>query len=183
MRLILKKDVEHLGDAGDVVNVKDGYGLNYLIPQGLALHATASSVRAIQHEKRLREAQVQAAKRSAESLASKFSGVELEFVMRAGEDGRLFGSVTNRQIEEGLLEKGIEVNRRRILLNEPIRKVGEYEVPIRLHQDVKALVKVNVVAEETPEEEAEKESVEGVEGAEATEVTTASDEAEEKAES
>ena len=147
MRLILRKEVEHLGDVGDVVEVADGYGLNYLIPKGMALHATASTVRAAQHEQRLREAQIQAAKRGAQDFASEFSGVEVEFSMRVGEDGRLFGSVTNRMIEDALREKGLVVNRRKIILDEPIKKVGDYEVAIRLHQDVKASVQVKVMAD------------------------------------
>ena len=153
MRLILRKEVEHLGDVGDVVEVADGYGLNYLIPKGMALHATASTVRAAQHEQRLREAQIQAAKRGAQDFANEFSGVEVEFTMRVGEDGRLFGSVTNRMIEDALREKGLVVNRRKIILDEPIKKVGDYEVAIRLHQDVKASVQVKVMADEASVEE------------------------------
>ena len=148
MRLILRKEVEHLGDVGDIVEVADGYGLNCLIPKGMALHATASTVRAARHERRLREAQIQAAKRGAQDFASEFSGVEVEFSMRVGEDGRLFGSVTNRMIEDALREKGLVVNRRKIILDEPIKKVGDYEVAIRLHQDVKASVQVKVLADE-----------------------------------
>ncbi len=148
MRLILRKDVEHLGEVGDVVEVADGYGLNYLIPKGLALHATASTVRATQHEQRLREAQIQAAKRGAQDFAGEFAGVELQFSMRVGADGRLFGSVTNRMIEDALQEKGIEVNRRRIVLDEPIKKVGTYDVDIRLHQEVRASVQVRVAPDE-----------------------------------
>ena len=149
MRLILRKEVENLGDVGDVVEVADGYGLNYLIPRGMALHATASTVRAAQHERRLREAQVQAAKRGAEDFAGEFSGVELEFTMRVGEDGRLFGSVTNRMIEDALRERGLAVNRRKILLEEPIKKVGAYEVAVRLRQDVRASIRVRVAPDET----------------------------------
>ena len=148
MRLILRKDIEHLGEVGDVVEVADGYGLNYLIPKGLALHATASTVRATQHEQRLREAQIQAAKRSAQDFAGEFSGIEIEFSMRVGADGRLFGSVTNRMIEDALQEKGLEVNRRRIVLEEPIKKVGTYDVDIRLHQEVRASVQVKVMPDE-----------------------------------
>ncbi len=148
MRLILRKDVEHLGEVGDIVEVADGYGLNYLIPKGMALHATASTVRATQHEQRLREAQIQAAKRSAQDFAGEFSGVELEFSMRVGTDGRLFGSVTNRMLEDALKEKGLEVNRRRILLDEPIKRVGTYDVDIRLHEEVRASLQVRVVPDE-----------------------------------
>lgn len=155
MRLILRKEVDNLGDAGDVVEVSDGYGLNYLVPHGLAIQATAGKIRATRHEMHLREAQVQVARRQAEEEAGQFTGVELEFAVRAGEDGRLFGSVTNRQIEAALAEKDIQVSRRRILLEEPIRKLGEYDVTIRLHQDVKSEIKVRVVADESapPEEE------------------------------
>lgn len=156
-RVILRKEVENLGEVGDVVEVKDGYALNYLIPRGLALHATASTVRATQHEQRIREAQVQSARRTAEEFSGKFQGVEVELAMKAGADGRLFGSVTNRQIEEALAAQGLAVNRRRILLDEPIRRVGEYDVPIRLHPEVKTGVRVRVVADEAPEEEAAQE--------------------------
>ncbi len=148
MRLILRKEVEKLGDVGDVVEVADGYGLNYLLPKGLAIQATAGSLRSASHEQHLRGAQIEAARRGADAFSRRFSGVELEFVVRAGEDGRLFGSVTNRDLEAALAERGLEVNRRRILLEEPIRKLGEYEVAIHLHPEVKPLVRVHVVAED-----------------------------------
>ncbi|MDE0333271.1 MAG: 50S ribosomal protein L9 [Nitrospinae bacterium] len=181
MRLILRKDVEHLGEVGDVVEVADGYGLNYLIPKGLALHATASTVRATQHEQRLRDAQIQAAKRSAQDYAGEFSGVELEFSMRVGADGRLFGSVTNRMIEDALLEKGLQVNRRKIVLDEPIKMVGTYDVDIRLHQEVRASVQVKVMPDEASmaaEAEAEEAAAETEEAAvaETAEASEAEDE-------
>ena len=175
MRLILRKDIENLGEVGDVVEVADGYGLNYLIPKGLALHATASTVRATQHEQRLRDAQIQAAKRSAQDFAGEFSGIELEFSMRVGADGRLFGSVTNRMIEDALQEKGLDVNRRRIVLDEPIKKVGTYDVDIRLHQEVRASVQVRVKPDEASladEAEAE-EAAAGTEEAAVAEVEEA----------
>lgn len=181
MRLILRKDIEHLGEVGDVVEVADGYGLNYLIPKGLALHATASTVRATQHEQRLRDAQIQAAKRSAQDFAGEFSGVEIEFSMRVGADGRLFGSVTNRMIEDALQEKGLEVNRRRIVLDEPIKKVGTYDVDIRLHQEVRASVQVKVMPDEASlagEAEAE-EAAAGTEEAAVAEVEEATEAADE----
>lgn len=188
MRLILRKDIEHLGEVGDVVEVADGYGLNYLIPKGLALHATASTVRATQHEQRLREAQIQAAKRSAQDFAGEFSGVEIEFSMRVGADGRLFGSVTNRMIEDALQEKGLEVNRRRIVLDEPIKKVGTYDVDIRLHQEVRASVQVKVMPDEASlaaaaeTEEAAEAETEEADVAEAAEVVEAADEVQPEAE-
>lgn len=182
MRLILRKEVENLGDVGDVVEVADGYGLNYLIPQGMALHATASTVRAAQHEQRLREAQVQAAKRGAEDFAGEFSGVQLEFSMRVGEDGRLFGSVTNRMIEDALRERGLSVNRRKILLDEPIKKVGAYEVAIRLHQDVRASIQVQVAPDEASEERKTREADEPPDEARAEEAGAAGPAAEEDGE-
>ena len=181
MRLILRKDIENLGEVGDVVEVADGYGLNYLIPKGLALHATASTVRATQHEQRLRDAQIQAAKRSAQDFAGEFSGIELEFSMRVGADGRLFGSVTNRMIEDALQEKGLDVNRRRIVLDEPIKKVGTYDVDIRLHQEVRASVQVRVMPDEASladEAEAE-EAAAGTEEAAVAEVEEAAEGADE----
>ncbi len=151
MRLILKKDIDQLGEAGDVVDVSDGYGMNYLLPKNLALHASTGNVKTSQHEKLLREAQVQAAKRDAEDSASKFSDIKLEFHLKAGPDGRLFGSLTNRMIEEELSKLGIQIDRKKIILEEPIRKVGVFEIPIRLHEDVRPIVIVNVLQEEVEE--------------------------------
>ncbi len=157
MRVILRKEVENLGEVGDVVEVADGYGMNHLIPRGVAIHATSNSVRAAQHEQMIREAQIEVAKRGSEEDAKRFFGAEVEFTRRAGEDGRLFGSVTNRDIEAALAEKGLEVGRRKILLDEPIRRLGEYDVSIRLHPEVRVEVKVHVLVDESappPEEEA-----------------------------
>ncbi len=184
MRVILRKEVENLGDVGDVVEVADGYGMNHLIPKGVAIHATANSVRAAQHEQMLREAQIQVAKRGSEEDAKRFAGVELEFTVRAGEDGRLFGSVTNRDIEAALAEKGLEVSRRKILLEEPIRRLGEHDISIRLHPEVRVQVKVHVLADESappPEEEASDEEAGGdqavAEEAEETDVAPPGDKA------
>ncbi len=155
MRIILRKEVENLGDVGDVVEVADGYGMNHLIPKGIALHATAQSERAAKHEQMLREAQIQAAKRGSEEKARMFEGVEIEFTVRAGEDGRLFGSVTNRDIEAALAEKDLIVSRRKIILEEPIKRVGEFPVSIRLHPEVRAEVKVHVLADQSAPPEGE----------------------------
>ncbi len=152
MRLILRKDIDQLGEAGDVVDVSDGYGMNYLLPNNLALHASTGNVKISQHEKLLREAQVQAAKRDAEESASKFSNIKLEFHLKAGPDGRLFGSLTNRMIEEELAKLGIQIDRKKIILEEPIKKVGVFEIPIRLHEDVRPIVSVNVLQDEAEEQ-------------------------------
>ena len=168
MRVILRKEVDNLGDVGDVVEVADGYGMNHLIPKGIALQASAGTERAAKHEQMLREAQIQAAKRGSEDEAGKINGTELEFTARAGEDGRLFGSVTNRDIEAALAEKGLEVSRRKILLEESIRRIGEHDVEIRLHPEVRAHIKVHVLADQTaePEEDDSAEEGNGTEGSE-----------------
>ena len=177
MRIILRKEVENLGDVGDVVEVADGYGMNHLIPKGIALHATAQSERAAQHERMLRDAQIQAAKRGSEEKARMFEGVEIEFTVRAGEDGRLFGSVTNRDIEAALAEKDLIVSRRKIILDEPIKRVGEHLVSIRLHPEVRAEVKVHVLADQSapPEEEGAEASTEAEAATDAGEATEATE--------
>ncbi len=178
MRVILRKEVDNLGDVGDVVEVADGYGMNHLIPRGIALQASVGSERAAKHEKMLREAQIQAAKRGSEDEAGKINGTELEFTARAGEDGRLFGSVTNRDIEAALAEKGLEVSRRKILLEEPIRRVGEHDVEIRLHPEVRARIKVHVLADQSaqPEEADSAEEGKEAEGSQAEDSQEGSEE-------
>ncbi len=163
MRVILRKEIDNLGDVGDVVEVADGYGMNHLIPKGFALQASAGTVKAAQHERMLRDAQIQAAKRGSEGEAAKINGTELEFTVRAGEDGRLFGSVTNRDIETALAEKGLEVSRRKILLEEPIRRLGEHDVEIRLHPEVRAKIKVHVLADQSAQPEEADSAEEGKE--------------------
>ena len=158
MRLILRKDIEQLGEAGDVVDVSDGYGMNYLLPKGLALHATSGNVKNSQHEIILRDAQVQVAKRTAEDSASKFKDIKLEFYLKAGPDGRLFGSLTNRMIEQELAKLGIEIDRKKIILEKPIREVGVFEIPIRLHEDVRPIVNINVLQQEVEESTGEERS-------------------------
>jgi large subunit ribosomal protein L9 len=111
----------------------------------------------------LRDAQVQAAKRGSEDEAAKINGTELEFTVRAGEDGRLFGSVTNRDIEAALAEKGLEVSRRKILLEEPIRRLGDHDVEIRLHPEVRAQIKVHVLADQSAQPEEADSAEEGKE--------------------
>ncbi len=158
MRLILKKDIEQLGEAGDVVDVSDGYGMNYLLPNGLALHATSVNVKNSQHEKILRDAQFQAARRTAEDSASKFKDIKLEFHLKAGPDGRLFGSLTNRMIEQELAKLGIQIDRKKIILEEPIRKIGVFEIPIRLHENVRPIVNINILQQEVDESTGEEHS-------------------------
>jgi large subunit ribosomal protein L9 len=147
MDVILREDIEHLGRAGEMVRVKDGYARNYLIPQGLALQATDGNRRQIEAE-RNRRAERHAAERSAaEGLAAKLSDVSLTFTMKAGEGDRLFGSITAADIAAKLQEQGHQVDKRRVELAEPIKLVGIYKVPVRLEAGVHAEVRVWVVRE------------------------------------
>jgi large subunit ribosomal protein L9 len=148
MKLILVQDVDKLGEIGDVVDVADGYGRNYLIPRGYAVAATAINKRQLEHEQRLREHRIARARKDAEAFAGTLQGVLCHFTRKAGEDGKLFGSVTALDIAEKLQESGLDIDRRRIQLEQPIKSLGEFTVPVRIRTDVSALLKVTVAAEE-----------------------------------
>jgi large subunit ribosomal protein L9 len=148
MKVILAKDVEKLGEIGDIVEVADGYGRNFLIPRGLAVAATAKNQRQLDHEQRLREDRIARAKKEAEAFAGTLQGVACHFTRRAGEEGKLFGSVTAMDIADRLKDAGFDIDRRLIQLEQPIKSLGEFTVPVRLRTDVSALVKVTVAAEE-----------------------------------
>lgn len=148
MQVILRERLENLGDAGQVVDVKPGYARNYLIPRGLAYEATQANVRRIEAER------AAAARRDAETLnearqrATAFEGLSLTFHARAGQEGKLFGSITSADIAEKLAEQGVQVDRRQIDLEEPIKTLGVVSVPVRLHPQVRPELKVWVIAEE-----------------------------------
>lgn len=150
VKLILSEDVPKLGHAGDVVSVKPGYARNYLVPQGLAIHATAGRITELDHHKRLIEEKVAKQRTDREAERDRIQQVSLEVTAQVGEGGKLFGSVTAMRVAELLLEKGIEVDRRRIDLGAPIKELGEHTVPIRLHRDVTAEVKLVVLAANPP---------------------------------
>lgn len=148
MQVILMKEMENLGEVGDVVDVKPGYARNYLVPRGFAIRATKSNLSRIEEE---REHLVAAAEREIEkatALAGEIEGQSLNFPVRAGEEGKLFGSVSTSDIADALAEKGIEVDRRTVQLAEPIKQLGTYKIPIRLSAEVQPEVTVWVVAEE-----------------------------------
>lgn len=149
MRLILREAVAHLGKAGDLVNVKPGYARNFLIPQGLAYRATEANVRRIEEESRIREEQARRAYLEANRQASRLEGLTLTFTARASEEGTLFGSVNAKDILERAVESelGFDLDRRSVLLEEPIKSVGEHLVPIRLQTNVETQVRVIVEAE------------------------------------
>ena len=147
MKIILRADVENLGRLGDVVTVKDGYGRNYLLPQGLAMPASPANLKVFELERKKLQAKMDALRSSAADMASRLDGYVVRIEMRVGENDKLYGSVTNSLICDSLRAAGIEVDRRRILLDAPIRTVGEHPVRVRLHADVTATLKVVVVPE------------------------------------
>lgn len=147
MDVILRDDIAHLGHAGELVRVKDGYARNYLIPQGLALQATDGNRRQIEAERKRRADRQAADRAQAEGLAARLADVSLTFTMKAGDGDRLFGSITAADIAGKLHEQGHEIDKRRIDLTEPIKLVGIYKVPVRLEAGVHAEVRVWVVRE------------------------------------
>jgi large subunit ribosomal protein L9 len=147
MEVILREDVTHLGKAGEVVTVKNGYARNFLIPRGLAYQATAGNKRRIDVERQRRDAQVATQRAEASGLAERLASASLTFTVRTGEGEKLFGSITAADIAEKLKEQGFSVDKRRIDLDEPIKMVGIYKVPVRLEAGVAGEIRVWVVKE------------------------------------
>jgi len=148
VKVILRESVPSLGEAGDVVGVKPGFARNFLIPQGKAIVASEARVRELEHHKRVVAEKVAREMKALESVRKRLESLELEVSARVGEEGKLFGSVTAAAIAELLAEKGYEVDRRKISLDEPIKEVGEHRVAIRLHRDLVAQIRVKVSAGE-----------------------------------
>ncbi len=144
MEVILQEDVENLGEIGDIVKVKDGYARNYLLPRGLALTASRRNVRVLEHQKRLTAKKRERAQRNANAVRDRLSSLTLSITARAGEEDKLFGSVTNIDIEKALQAQNVTIDRRKIVLTEPIKQLGTYTVPIRLSRDVEASITVQV---------------------------------------
>ena len=145
MRIILKQEVTNLGDAGDIVTVKPGYGRNFLIPRGLAIPATEGSIQQVEHQKRVADAIRRKNLASAKALQARLEGTAVSIRRETGEDEKLFGAVTNRDIAEALAAEGVEIDRRSIHLEEPIRAIGLFTVPVRLHKTVQANIRVYVI--------------------------------------
>ena len=146
MKVILREDVQDLGAIGDLVTVKDGYARNFLLPRQLAVKANTKNMRQIEHQKRLIEANKVRVRSEAQDLATRLDGVSCTIPMLVGEQDKLFGSVTSKDIEEALLQEGIKLSRKRIILDEPIKSLGVYTVDVRLHSEVSGKLKVWVVA-------------------------------------
>ncbi len=152
MKVILRSDVENLGSLGDVVDVRPGYGRNFLLPQGMAMLVTEGNLKVFELERKKLEAKMAEMRAAAASLGERISAAPVKIVMRVGENEKLYGSVTTAMISEALGEQGIEVDRRRILLDGPIRSLGEHQVRVRLHADMMADLTVIVDAEERHDE-------------------------------
>ena len=145
MEIILRQAVENLGKTGDVVNVKPGYARNYLLPHGLAYEATPGNLKRIQQERDRLEAAENDRRGTAQGLAEKLEQVSLTFSARVGEEGKLFGSVTAADIAQQLEQQGFHIEKRQVDLHEPIKSLGVYRVPVRLHADVKPEIRVWVI--------------------------------------
>jgi large subunit ribosomal protein L9 len=161
MEVILKEDVLHLGNRGDLVKVADGYARNFLLPRKLALQATLANKAVVEQMKSAAARRFATEKALAEELAAKLEPVVLDFTRKSGEAGHLFGSVTSADIAAALEVLGFEVDRRKIQLDEPLKSLGDFTVPIRLYREVTAHVKVNVLAEASDETPPAEEAVAG----------------------
>ncbi len=152
MEVILKEDVAKLGTRGDVVKVAEGYGRNYLLPKKLAIEATAANRAVIEQMKAAAVRRLAREKGDAEAVGKQLEGVELSFTRKSGEHDQLFGSVTSADIARELEHKGLNIDRRKIQLDEPLKHVGTFNVPVRLHRDVVVPVKVTIQKEAATEE-------------------------------
>lgn len=146
MKLILKENIEHLGHIGDIVKVAPGYARNYLLPKGLAIEATEKNAKALDHAKRQMAYKKDKALQAAKLLVAKLEGLSINLTHQAGEEGKLFGSVTNMEIAAFLKDNGFDIDRKKIVLAEPIKHTGEFSVPVKIHPEVNATLKVTVAA-------------------------------------
>jgi large subunit ribosomal protein L9 len=147
MKLILREDVDNLGKGGEVVDVKPGYGRNFLLPRGKAVLANPRNVREIEHQKSIAAAKAAKLKASAQAVARRLSETPVTLKRKVGEQDKLYGSVTALDVAEALAARGLELDRRTIDLSEPIKTVGQFDVPVKLHSEVVGKVKVTVEAE------------------------------------
>ncbi|HEX5875374.1 MAG TPA: 50S ribosomal protein L9 [Pyrinomonadaceae bacterium] len=161
-KVLLREDVDDLGARGEIVRVRAGYARNYLLPRKLAVEATAGNVKGIESERAALLKKEAKERATAEAQSQQMGALELEFKRKAGEQGALYGSVTSMDVAEALKERGYEIDRHRIHMREPLKRLGEYTVPVRLHREVTIDLKVRVSSEGevivghlTPEQEAD----------------------------
>lgn len=147
MKVILKEDVKSLGKMGDIVNVAEGYARNYLIPKKLAVEALTKNLKALEHQKKSIEEKAKKIQTSAESLAAKIGSMNVSIEAKAGEEEKLFGSITAMDISEALKKQGIDIDKKQIHIEEPIKRLGDHSVQIKIHHNVTARLNVSVTAE------------------------------------
>jgi large subunit ribosomal protein L9 len=145
LELILRKDVENLGRAGEVVKVRPGYGRNFLIPRGMALAATRGNIAQLDHQKRVIAAEQARVRAEHAKMAEQLKGVTVSIARKKGQDGKLFGSVSAKDIAEALANQNLQVDRKLIKLDDPLKAIGSYEVPVRFSGDISVEIRVNVI--------------------------------------
>jgi len=151
MKVLLKEDVSKLGSVGDEVEVRDGYGRNFLIPTGKALLATPKNLKQFRHQKSIVDHKVRKLKGAAQAIADQLAQLSLSVKKKVGEQGKLFGSVTSQEIADLVSAQGVEIDRRKIQLGEPIKSLGEFKIPIKLHPEITAEMTLTVTAVESAE--------------------------------
>lgn len=147
MKVILKEDLKNLGVAGSVVNVADGFARNFLIPKNLAVEASTKNIKALEQARKKIEDEARKAKDRAQELLNKLSSLTIQIQAKAGDEGKLFGSITNADISEALKREGYDIDRKKIVLEGPIKRLGTYTVQVKVYQDIVATVNINVIAE------------------------------------
>jgi large subunit ribosomal protein L9 len=147
MKVFLREDVKHLGKMGEIVNVADGYARNYLIPKNAAVEANTKNIKEFEHHKRIIEEKAAKVREASRSMAEKLSSVTLTIKAKAGEEDKLFGSVTSMDIADALKAEGYDIDKKKISIEEPIKRLGEHSVEIKVNADVSAHVKVNVISD------------------------------------
>ena len=147
MKVILKEDVKSIGSMGQTVDVSDGFARNYLVPRGLAVEANVKNIRSLEHEKKVIQEKAKKVKNSVQDLADRLANITVVIKTKAGEEGKLFGSVTTMDIAEQLKNQGIEIDKKKISLDEPIKRLGTYAVNLKLHSEITAQVNMQVIEE------------------------------------
>lgn len=148
MQVILREDIDKLGNIGDLVKVADGYARNYLVPNKKAIEATPDNLNAMNHAKKMVSDRIRKIKKVATAEADQLRGLAVIIKAKTGEEGKLFGSVTSMDIADAVKAKGVEIDKRKIVLDEPIKRLGDYTVSVKMHADILADIKVTVIAEE-----------------------------------
>jgi large subunit ribosomal protein L9 len=147
MKVVLKEDIKNVGKIGQIVDVADGYARNYLVPRGFAVEANIKNLKSLEHEKKIIQEKAKRIKNSAQTLSDKISTMTLVIKAKAGDEGKLFGTVTSMDIAELLKNEGIEMDKKKIFLDEPIKRLGSYSVNIKIHQEISTNLNIQVVEE------------------------------------